>query len=94
MVMISVGNDAKHCFRLWCFAEVFIRITINVTVFAVAEVGKMSKTAYWILTILFVIWNWRPLYLEIKSLYNSWKWAKHETESDALSELNEKGGKE
>lgn len=87
MVMIPVGNDTKHNFGLWCFVEIYIRLIISsVVCYRVIEVG-LSDSAYWFLLILFTLWSWRPLYLNLKSLYNSWKLAKHKAESDALSEL-------
>ncbi len=84
MVMIPVGNNTRHNFGLWCFAEIYIRLIISsVVYYRVIEVG-LSDSAYWFLIILFTLWSWRPLYINVKSLYHSWVWAKHKEVCDAL----------
>ncbi len=85
MVMIPVGNRTRHCFRLWFIVEMYIRIIISAVVLNRAEHNLfISNNAYFFLYILFFMWSFRPVYLEFKSLYDSWVWAKHEKQSDAL----------
>lgn len=84
MVMIPVGNRTRHCFRIWCFVEWYVRFLISAVVLHRAVESSISNNAFYSLTVLFLIWSFRPIYLEIKSLYDSWVWAKHEKESDAL----------
>ncbi len=90
MVMIPVGNNTKHCFRLWCFAEMYIRVLITAVVFNhLPDEEYITKFVQILLTIIFTLWCMRPVYLNIKSLYSSWVWAKHKAESNALSEVKE-----
>ena len=78
MVLIPVGNRTRHQFRLWCFLEAFIRLTISVVVLSVVGANELSIEAQRILFVLYSLWSWRPLYIEFKHLYYSWRDAKGE----------------
>lgn len=83
MVMIPIGNRTSHNFQLWVFVEIYVRLWI--TALLMSKLGELSTQAYWIAFIIFSLWAMRPLYVSIKNIYNSWVWAKHKAQSDALS---------
>jgi len=76
MVMIPVGNRTRHNFRIWMFIEVYVRLCIAALLMWRLDVVGISKTAYWTAIIIFSAWAWRPLYIEIKYLYLSYRDAK------------------
>lgn len=87
MVMIPVGNRTSHNFQLWVFLEVYVRLCI--VALLMSNLSEISTEAYWIAVTIFSLWAWRPLYSSIKSIYDSWVWAKHKAESDKLVEVEE-----
>ncbi len=91
MVMIPVGNRTSHCFRIWCFAEIYVRMVIT-TVVLINLQDTLSVNQLRFIASLFFVWAWRPLYLSLKSLYSTWRDAKHRAESDALHATGEQNG--
>ncbi len=78
MVMIPVGNRTRHCFRIWSFAEVQVRLILSALL--LHRLGEISTSTnqYYFIIILFGLWSIRPLYYELKQLYLSWRDAQHE----------------
>ena len=90
MVRIPVGNNTRHSFQLWCFVEAYIRVLITAVIFIhLPDAEFITNFVYGVLVVLFTIWCARPIYLNLKSLYSSWVWAKHKAENDDLSEADE-----
>lgn len=92
MVMISVGNSTKHCFRLWCVAEFYLRLLISSVVInhlpdlrIIEGSNGVTAFAWYFVVSLFLIWSIRPVYISFRSLFYSWRDAKHQAECDALS---------
>lgn len=71
MVMIPVGNHTRHSFRLWVIVEIYVRICIAALL--MSKLTEVSSTAYWVAIIIFSAWAWRPLYVETKHLYLSYR---------------------
>ena len=87
MVMIPVGNSTHHKFSVWCFPEAYIRILISAVVFThMPGASIIPLFTLWILGILFFMWSARPIYYQIRCLYNSYVWGKNKAESDKLLE--------
>lgn len=96
MVMIPVGNRTSHCFRLWCFAEFYIRLLISAVVIRhmpdlriIEGSNGVTAFAWYFVVSLFLIWSIRPIYISLISLFYSWRDAKHQAESDALKGVKE-----
>lgn len=87
MVMIPVGNRTKHNFSMWSFFELYIRSIISAAVLNMS--GEiLPNGSYTALLVMLSIWTFRPLYIQVKHLFYSWRDAKHRAESDALSETD------
>lgn len=96
MVMIPVGNKTSHSFKLWCFAEFYIRVLISAVVIShipdlriIEGSNGVTSFAWYFVISLFIIWCFRPIYLNLRSLYFSWRDAKHRAECDELGRKNE-----
>jgi len=91
MVMIPVGNRTRHNFSLWSVVEVYVRLCIAaLLVSKLSEVGVIAST-YWTAIIIFSLWAWRPLYIQLKYLYRSYQEAKLRNEvKEDLDVLSEK----
>jgi len=84
MVMIPVGNNTKHCFRLWAFLIIIIRLFIFGAVSNVLGFYELTGISRLLITALFFTWAFRPVYMETKYLFRSWREAKYLAECEKL----------